>query len=328
MLQRRENLNSRTRNHPAQDRPEEMSIVKRLVRLLVVDSARELFRYKSFFLLIFVLILADRGLKRLVDARKGLPPLPDMHELGVSTAQYLFEELPGEVLRWVTDYRTFIVIAALFLLKQLISMWPSSDMRRMHRQERERFGLIRSLISLRWDQVLWDAIAVGTLCGLTLLWALVVFAVSRTFWELSGSLAALVLFLVLLGAVFPVVMGGFSYSSKLAVLSRGSFREKLILFFRLFTDRKVFTASWLFFLARIGIEALFVVAIPTVVLMVVDNYGLRILLAGLIATPVYSYLKMASFKFFLEVYRHAPLVRAEYSEYFMSGSQFDRDRPV
>ena len=71
--------------------------------------------------------------------------------------------------------------------------------------------------------------------------------------------------------------------------------------------------SWIFFLFRILISLIFVLV---GVLLSVDNLPLRILLASLSAAPAYSYVKMATFKFFLEVYRPYPEIRREYPEYF------------
>ena len=118
------------------------------------------------------------------------------------------------------------------------------------------------------------------------------------------------------GLSLPLVLAGFSYSSKLAVISAGSFRQKLALFFNLFHNPAVLGPSWIFFTIRIILESLFVVALPTAILLYVKSYWLRILAATFLATPVYSYLKMASFKFFLEIYRPYPLVRAEYADYY------------
>jgi len=53
-----------------------------------------------------------------------------------------------------------------------------------------------------------------------------------------------------------------------------------------------------------------------VVILLMDVFWIRILTASLLATPVYSYLKMASFKFFLEMYRPFPLVQQEYETYY------------
>jgi hypothetical protein len=73
-----------------------------------------------------------------------------------------------------------------------------------------------------------------------------------------------------------------------------------------------------FFLARLVVESVFVGAIPAWVLLAVDNYLLRLFLAAVIAAPVYSYLKMATFKFFLVMYRPYPLVYEEYRGYYQA----------
>ena len=300
-------------------RPNGQTRAKELLRLLLVDSARDLFRYKSFFLLIFVLILADRVLTKTVRMDRTAILPPDLRAAGLESARYVFEDLPGTVLSLLTDHRTFLAAAGLFLLKQLISMWPSSDMRRMHRSERSGFGLIGSLAALKWRQVAWDAFAVGSICAATGIWSAAAFAVCRSLWVGAQTAWPLLLLAVLIGLFLPVAMAGFSFSSKLAVLYRGRFGEKLVLFFRLFTDLRFLLRSWLFFLARIAVESVFVAAIPAIVLLSVDIFWLRILVAGLLATPVYSYLKMATFKFFLAIYSDTELVRQEYAAYYAAG---------
>ena len=111
-------------------------------------------------------------------------------------------------------------------------------------------------------------------------------------------------------------MAGFSFSSKLAAITRGRFGEKLSLFFKIFTDRRLFGICWLFFLARIVVETLFVAAIPAGAILFIDHFWLRMPLAALSATPVHAYLKMASFKFCLYDYGRFDLVRREYPVYF------------
>jgi hypothetical protein len=288
----------------------------RLLRILLLDSVKDLFKYKSFLFLIFFLILADRGLKRFVHVDSAALALPDLESLGAATASYVFETLPGVMLGLLSDYRTFLLAGALFLLKQLISMWPSSDMRRMHRRERGAFGLLTALLAIRRDQILWDALAVGTICVLLGLWTLLGYLAASALWRVWPRTGCLLLLAAQVSLFLPLVLAGFSYSSKLAVISRGSFPEKLGLFLRLFRTPGVTGPSWLFFTVRIGLESLFVVALPAAILLYVDLFWLRILAATLLATPVYSYLKMASFKFFLEIYRPYPLVRQEYASYY------------
>jgi len=290
--------------------------MKKLLRILVVQSGKELFRYKSFFLLVFALILLDRFLKKVVHVDRSALNPASLKEISFQSAQYVFEELPGVLFGFLYDYRTFIVIAGLFLLKQLISMWPSSDMRRMHRQERGGFGLIGSLLAIRWQQVLWDGMAVVIIVGLTGAWTMVHFVIFHHLWQTHPSSLCLMALLFAIFLFLPMTLAGFSYSSKLAVISRGGFGEKFNLFLKLFRDRRIRWASWLFFLARLLIETLFVIIIPAVVILLMDVFWVRILTASLLATPVYSYLKMASFKFFLEIYRPFSLVQEEYKTYY------------
>ena len=108
-------------------------------------------------------------------------------------------------------------------------------------------------------------------------------------------------------------MAAFSYSSKLAVLSRGSFSDKFRLYLLLFWNGRVFAGSYLFYSLRVLVELLFVALIPSGVLLFVENPFLRFPLAALSATPVYGFLKMASFKFFLVLFEPYPLVQAEFA---------------
>lgn len=292
--------------------------MKKLLEILTVDSVRDLFRNRSFFLLIFIIILLDRFLTLYVQIDRSSLNLDYIRQLGLQAAPYLFEEFPGVIWNWVTDWRTLGIVGSLFLLKQLISMWPSSDMRKMHREEQGGFRIWESLRYLRWYQFLWDAVAVGSICLVVGTWNLVAFFICRWGWFHLPS----TLWLVVLGGLAflsaPIGMAGFSYSSKLAVLSAGAFQDRLALFFKLLSDWGVFWKSWAFYFVRIVLEVTFVAIIPAGVILTVDNVVLRIALSGLSATPVYSFVKMASFKFFLEIYRPYPLVQQEYQKYLQT----------
>jgi len=291
---------------------------RRIVRVLVVHSAGELVRYKSFLLLIGLMILLERGVQRLRPEVRGLE-LPPLSALGPALSHWVYTVLPGQAWGLLTDPRTVAVLALLFLVKQVISLWPSSDMRRMHRYERERMGIFRSLLLLRWDQVAWDAIAVSTLAGGGALWVAAVVALTGALWHWSGWDAWVAVAGAAVALSFPILMAGLSYSSKLAVISGGRFGERLGLFYRLFTDWRLFWQSWVLFALRILIEGAFVAVVPVVVFAQVETYWVRIGLASLFAVPAYSYVKMASFKFFLEVYRPFPAVQQEYARYFRTG---------
>ena len=288
----------------------------RLLQILLFNSAKDLFKYKSFFLLIFVLMLLDRVLKKVVDVDRSVLDTSEIKQLTLESARYVFELLPADIWRLLTDYRTFIILVGLFLLKQLISLWPSSDMRRMHRSERGAFGLFGSLAVIRWQQVLWDAIAVGSICGLYALWTCLGYLITQSIWRSTHTIMPLMILGLQVALFAPLGMAGFSFSSKLAVISKGSFGQKLRLYFKLFHSKRVLWPAWLFFAMRLIIELIFVFILPLIVLIVLDTFWIRITLATLVATPVYSYLKMISFKFFLEVYAGYPLVHQEYREYY------------
>ena len=195
-------------------------------------------------------------------------------------------------------------------------MWPSSDMRLMHRKEGGTFRIFNSLSSIQGVQVLWDALAISTVVVIGLIWSGTGYLMGWWNWHECRHPSALLPPLVMAGIFWPVGMAGFSYSSKLAVLRRSGFAEKRRLFFCLFLKPRVMLMSWVFFLLRILISLIFVLIVPIGVLLSVENLPLRILLASLSAAPAYSCVKMATFKFFLEVYRPYPEIRREYPEYF------------
>lgn len=291
--------------------------MNKLLKILVVHSLSDLFKHKSFFLLMFILILADRGLKILKKANHlNTDLITQIKQLDMAAAGYIFDRLPDTILGILADYRFFLVLIVLFLFKQLISLWPSSDMRRMHRQERGKFGIWASLAAIRWEQILWDAIAVSTLCLIVGIWCLGWFWAFRILWGQYPSVIWMWGLALSVCAVFPIIMAGFSYSSKLAVISRGKFSEKLVLYYKLFLNRRIALWSWIFYAVRLFVEAVFVAALPAYILLTIDLYFLQILLAAVLATPVYSYLKMASFKFFLVVYMPYKLVQQEYDLYY------------
>lgn len=290
--------------------------MKALLRILTVHSAKELLKYKSFFFLIFFLIFADRVIHRFVKTPEKGFDWPAGNELGRQTAEFVFSHLPDKLFEWLFAPRVLAIAAGLFLLKQIISLWPSSDMRRMHRRERGRFGVMEALAALRWYQVAWDGLAVAWVCMLMAIWIGIAYAAGWVLWSGSGNAFALLLTTGLAAMAFPVAMAGFSYSSKLAVIRRGTFGTRFRLFMELFINWRLLWSSWLFFSARIVVEALFVAVIPAGAILLIDSFWLRMAVAALSATPVYAYLKMASFKFFLEVYKGHGLVRQEYSRYY------------
>ena len=189
-------------------------------------------------------------------------------------------------------------------------------MRMMHRREGGKLRIFNSLGIINGSQVLWDALAITTVGIIGGMWTGIGYGLGWLSWNDMENPSALIPLIVMAGIFWPIGMAGFSYSSKLAVLRRSGFREKQRLFFLLFLNPRVMLMSWLFFLCRIVISVVFVLIVPIGVLLSLESLPLKILFASLSAAPAYSYVKMATFKFFLEVYRPYPEIRKEYWDYF------------
>ena len=113
--------------------------MKRLLNILVIDSIRELIRYKSFFLLVALLILLDRLLRHYsakIQFQFDWGNLLDYQWLAIWT----YETLPGEMMGMLLNWKLWAVAIGLFFFKQLTSMWPSSDMRLNTERKEERSG--------------------------------------------------------------------------------------------------------------------------------------------------------------------------------------------
>jgi len=299
---------------------------KMLLSILTVESVKDLVKHRSFVALIFLLLAADRFLRSHFDASEL------RHALSFAAwqeriAAIVFVDLPAFVSHWIFRPATLWLLLGLFLFKQVISLWPSSSLRGWHRQSQQR-GLLASLLVLEGRQFLWDMTALVLLCGITLGWGLLHFSWCRIWWQHTGGTAPAWCFLGVMGLVWPVIMAALSYSSKLAVLQQGSYREKFGLYLKLFTTPRIFWGSWLFYLGRILVEGLFVAIIPVGALLLLDNAVLRILLACASITPSYSYVKMASFKFFLFIYRPYPLIQAEFGDYLANMEATGHLRPA
>jgi hypothetical protein len=286
--------------------------------VLVVHSIKDLVRYKSFLLLIAVLIVADRVFQHYLRPQAAAVTLPPLPQSGAAWAALVFDEAPRLLGGLALDWRTLAALLGLFALKELVSLWPSSDMRLMHRRERGRSGFIGALGVLRLRQVAWDATATSLLMGLGLAWCVLAIWPARALWQATGWAGWLALSAALIAAAAPAVLAGLSYSSKLAVISRGGFGEKLRLFLLLFGDWRMFWQSWVFCVVRLAVEGVFTLAVPVLAFATLDNFWLRVGIASLFAAPAYSYVKMATFKFFLEIYKPYPAVYEEFREYYVS----------
>jgi hypothetical protein len=288
-----------------------------LLSILTLESVRDLFRHRSFLVLIFLVLAADRLLHHFVSP-ESLKHLLSLERWQEQLPHLVFVQFPELIGTWLFNPWTLAVLAGLFLFKQVVSLWPSSSLRGWHKQTGEG-RLLQSLTSLKWSQFAWDLLALTCLSVFLACWGILHFSWCRIWWDLTDNAAAAWTFLALMGLAWPLVLAGLSYSSKLAVLQGGSFRERFGLFFKLFYQPQILFGSWLFYSCRLVLEILFVAVIPLGALLYLDNLVLRTLIASVSMTPSYSYLKMASFKFFLYLYSRYPLIQDEFRDY-LTGS--------
>jgi hypothetical protein len=289
---------------------------KMLFSILTVESAKDLLKHRSFILLIFLILAADRFLRHNVDL-SALKNSLSFSAWQDQLPQIIFVDLPRLIGEWLFSPMVLGLLAGLFLFKQVASLWPSSSLRRWHDTRKDQ-GLLSSLFSLKGSQFLWDLTALTMLICITFGWGVLNFSWCYAWWRASGGTVPAWCFVTMMVLVWPVILAGLSYSSKLAVLQNGSYGDKFGLYLKLFSNPRIFFGSWLFFLARIVLESLFVAIIPLSALLYLDNVLLRTLLACASITPSYSYLKMASFKFFLFIYSPYPLIQLEFKDYLAS----------
>ncbi len=294
-----------------------------LWRILVADSARDLIQVKSLFGLLLFLVLIDRVLKFALRRHEGSQnSFPDLlNSITSNLPDWVFGHGVDLLLERLADPRSLLIVLLLFVLKELLSLWPTSAMRRLHREEGRGFGIVASLVALRWRQVWWDFSAVGVTTLVVSGWMLLVWLITSRLWIATDWAGWAWIFAVAAALVLSLGMAAFSFSSKLAVLSTGTQNEKMRWFLRLFYAPRLLLPAWLFFIVRATLEAATLAALPTLLHFSIESVWLRLLLGTLVAAPVYSYLKMVSFKLFLELYRDCPFVFAEYHEYFTYDSQ-------
>lgn len=284
---------------------------------VVAHPFKNLVQYKSFLFLMLLLCVAERTIKHLKSIYHLNVKLPAFWRMSADTSAFMLFQFPDMVVKKMSDPRLIAMIAALFLLKKALTLWPASDMRRMHREERGRFGLVAAVGAIGWRQWSWFFAALLVWCGLVAGWFLLCFTVCRFGWRQypnSGWLWGLGISIAL---TMPLVLAGFSFSSRLAVQTGGTMARKLVLLLKTCTSWRVVWRAWLFFLAWIVVEALFISGTTIYVLTKIEHGAVRFAMAAILATPFYAYLELAAFKLFLVAFETFPVVRQEYENYFV-----------
>ncbi|MBI5551013.1 MAG: hypothetical protein HY911_05840 [Desulfobacterales bacterium] len=289
-------------NVPIQDR----------LKFITLQPLTDLLNYKSFLLLMFFLCCADRLIKLIKGAYHLNLKLPPFWRMDPELSARMLFKFPGLIWKQMGAEHLMLAVAGLFLLNKLLWLWPASDLRRMHRNARGRFAIFGSLRSIGWKAPAWYCLALPVWCAVIAGWCAVCFYICRFGWQRHPSGGWAWVLGIILGVTLPWIWAGFSFASKLAVNAAGSSLEKIGLLFKTVSAWPVAWRAWLFYLAWMGLELLFISLTTTFILSKITPGNLRMLLAIVLATPFYAYLETASFKIFLVVFKDYPAIRQDY----------------
>ena len=250
-----------------------------LWRILVVDSARDLVKVKSLFGLLVFLLLFDRALKFALSGSSVSPGSLTalLKALCAKLPDWVFIRSVDLIAGRLADPRSLLAAMLLFGLKELLSLWPTSAMRCLHREQGRGFGV--GVFAFRAEMapgalVFYRRGSDSTDCGRMAAAGVVtvVTALERHRWNgwawFFAAAAALVL---------PLGMSAFSFSSKLAVLATGAPSEKMRWFLRLFYTAPAAVSAWLFYIVRAAVETAALAALPALLHLSIGSVWLRLL---------------------------------------------------
>lgn len=272
----------------------------------------DLLQYKSFLLLMGLICFADRVLKIIKGAHHLNIKLPPFWRVEPELSARMLFKFPGLIWKQAGSENLMLAVAGLFLVKKMIMLWPSSDLRRMHRGERGRFAILGALGAIGWKSPAWYLLALLAWCTAIAGWCATWFYLCRYGWQRYPGGGWLWTFGIAMAVSIPWMLAGFSHATKLAVNATGGPLKKLQLLFKTITAWSVAWRCWLFYGAWALLEFLFIALTTLFILSKITPGDLRMLLALVLATPFYAYLETAAFKLFLVVFQEFPEIKREY----------------
>ncbi len=286
--------------------------IQERLKFITLQPLADLLNYKSFLLLMFFLCSADRFIKLIKGAYHLNLKLPPFWRVDPELSARMLFKFPGMIWKQMGSEHLMLAVAGLFLLKKLLWLWPASDLRRRHRKERGRFAIFGSLGAIGWKAPVWYLLALLAWCAAIAGWCAICFNICRFGWQRHPGGGWVWGLGIVLGVTLPWIWAGFSFASKLAVNAAGSPLEKLGLLFKTISAWRVAWRAWLFYLAWMSLELLFISLTTTFILSKITPGNLRLLLAIMLAAPFYAYLETAAFKLFLVVFKEYPAIRQDY----------------
>ena len=285
-------------------------------KILLIHPIAHLFQFKSFSLVILLLCLADRTIKLIKGTYHLNLKLPPFWRVAPDVSAKLLFTFPGMIVKQMGNPRVMAILLGIFFAKKILLLWPNSDMRRMHLRQRTPWAPLTALGAIRPKQLLWYVLAQGAWCAAIGALDGIAYTIGRWGWHYWPSQGWLWGFGLFAALMIPLALAGFSFSSKLALNAMGTFWEKGRLLLKVISNWPIAWRAWLFFLAWIVVEALFIAGTTIFILAKIRADAVRFIVAALLDTPFYAYLEMAAFKLFLLLYQRFELVRQEYECYY------------
>jgi hypothetical protein len=290
--------------------------VQKRLKYITVQPMADLLNHKSFWLLMFFLCIADRVLKLIKSTQHLNIKLPPFWRVDPELSARMLFKFPGMLWKQVGSGDLILAVAGLFLVKKLLWLWPASDLRRRRRNERGRFFIIGSLAAIGWKSTVWYLFALLAWCAAIAGWCAALYWVCRFGWRHYPGGGWMWGLGIAVAMVVPWMLAGLSFAGKLAVNVAGRPLEKLRLLFKTVTAWPVAWRAWMFHLAWMLLELLFIALTTTFILSKLPRGGTRIFAAVVLATPFYAYLELAAFALFLVVFEESPAIKKEYESHF------------
>ena len=281
---------------------------------ILKSSIKDMFKFKSILMIVFCVVFLDKA------SGTYLKPYIDQVSVSIdidsSISSYIFNDFPVFLMEVLSDYKSQLILFFLFVLKLVVSLWPTSGLRLVHKGDNSKSYFVKSVSHLRLSQVMLNVSIDFIILFACIVWEVFSFAISYLLWKTTGSELSVLVLGLMIFMMIPFLFAGFSFSSNVVVMSNLSNLSKFRLFFKIYLDVRCLIQIWLFFLFRALVEIVFVISIPLYAILYIDDIFQKILIASISITIPYTTLKMMSFKFFLHVFENEKEIKNEFSEFY------------
>lgn len=276
-----------------------MDVKSFIFRFLIKPSVL-IFKNVSIVIIFFIFLIVNT-----FKPENGIKPSID--------PQWIFLSLPTELLKLINSASTVSLLTCLFLVKSLLVVLVGLDLRMIFSYKRK--SIINTIKSLRLEYFLWflKVELFVTIVFSTV--ALVCFNICKSIYinfgnGYLGEIILISLFLVL----FPIYYFNISICSTLSVFPIASNRK--ISKLKIFYKKRNFFYTYMFYTTRLGIEYVFILALPVVSIIVFNSRIVAniFVLIGLVVPLLL--LRGSAYEFKLSILRQDDDVKEIFKDHF------------